>query len=578
MKIFYNLTRQCRVDEDNCRLTGKPLLYLGEKPEWELHLYTGELGSEGKAADVSYVVVWRAAVDCDWSASTSPMCRTVSGIDKSRAAAGIIGIPINANTLNFATAINGRQSRDGYFELRGFNDSGDVVCIILLGVTCHNAIDPDGVGELEEIDSDAASMSWTRSMLAQPLIWEYSADGENWHANCANHVDLYQRVRHGQDGTPSAAMPIPYGNDGLAVSPDGVDVIANRPATAADGYCFLASDEGKSYWYINGAWTAGVPLTTVPGPQGIQGPAGPTGPQGETGATGPKGEQGSKGNDGARGPQGEKGDPGDGLQIDATGTLANRHNYDAADRGFRYLATDLIDDLETGLKYQVFYQKTANDLGAWSAGIRLYCGPRGDRGPQGVQGPQGPQGENAAAASPQKFGVDEDGALEIIANAVSLTGVKPIASVELYFDDPDDPDEIKSRQITHLVTIDYCYTDNRTHVYFTGSDLDLTLGGVIRFAQGISGVSPYQEYLAAGGTDDYLTWYSTLTGGLPEAPSDGKLYARKNAAWVEVTAGSGSGSGGGSGGGSEPDPGEDDPFDNLVDPGNYSDELLIVGG
>ena len=29
MKLFYNLTRQCRVDEDNCRLTGKPVLYLG---------------------------------------------------------------------------------------------------------------------------------------------------------------------------------------------------------------------------------------------------------------------------------------------------------------------------------------------------------------------------------------------------------------------------------------------------------------------------------------------------------------------------------------------------------------------
>ena len=540
MKIFYNLTRQCRVDEDNCRLTGKPVLYLGEKPEWELQLYAGELGSEPEYPDVSNVVSWRAAVDCDWTAATSPMCRTVSGIDKSNAASGLLVVPINANTGRFASVLDGRQSRDGFFELRGFDDSGNVIQIVLINVTCHNSVDPDGVSELEELDSDAASMSWIRAVLAQQLIWEYSADGENWHADCANHVDLYQRVRHGQDGTPSAAMPIPYGNDGLAVTPDGVDVIANRPVNPADGYCFLASDEGKSYWYISGSWTSGVPLTTVPGPVGPQGPAGQAGQTGPQGPKGDKGEQGSKGNDGRQGPQGEKGDPGDGLQIDATGTLANRHNYDAADRGFRYMATDLYTDEDTGIKYQLFYQKTSGDLGAWSAGIRLYCGHTGPQGEQGIQGIQGPQGENAAVTSPQEFGTDAEGSLEIIANAVSLNGVKPIASVELYFDDPDDPDEKKSRQVTHLVTIHYCYTDNRTHVYFASPDLDTSLGGVIRFAQGIGSVSPYQEYLNAGGTDDYLTWYARLTAGIEDCPDDGQLYVRRHGEWVLLPGATGS--------------------------------------
>ena len=55
-----------------------------------------------------------------------------------------------------------------------------------------------------------------------------------------------------------------------------------------------------------------------------------------------------------------------------------------------------------------------------------------------------------------------------------------------------------------------------------------------------------------------------------DAPADGKIYGRQYGAWVEVTAGSSS---------DPSDPGEDeDPFDNLVDPGNYTDELLIVGG
>jgi len=572
MKLFYNLTRQCRVDEDNCRLTGKPVLYLGEKPVWDLQLYTGEIGSDPQLPDLSDVVSWRAAVDCDWLSSSDPMCRTVSGIDKTGAASGLLKIPLNANTARYASVLEGKQSRDGWFELRGFNNSGDVIQIVLINVTCHNAIDPDGIGELEELDSDSASMSWTRAVLAQQLIWEYSADGENWHANCASHVDLYQRVRHGREGTPSEAMPIPYGKDGLAVMPDGVDLIANRPNDPADGFCFLASDEGKSYWFIGGEWTAGVPLTTVQGPAGPTGQTGPAGPAGPQGPQGPKGEQGSKGNDGQQGPQGEKGDtgaPGDGLQIDATGTLANRHDYDAADRGFRYMATDLYTDEDTGVKYQVFYQKTSGDLGAWSAGIRLNSGPQGEQGPQGIQGRQGPQGENAAVVSPQEFGTGQPGALDIIANSVTLTGIRPIASVELYFNDPNDPGEKKSLQVTHLVTIHYCWTDNKTHVYFTGEGLNTSLGGVIRFAQGISGLSPYQVYLDAGGTDDYLIWYARLTGGIPEAPEDGKVYARQNGRWVEMTADTAT---------PTTPPVQDDNFDDeLVDPGNYSEELTIIG-
>ena len=281
------------------------------------------------------------------------------------------------------------------------------------------------------------------------------------------------------------------------------------------------------------------------------------------------------------------------LAIDATGTLANRHNYDAADRGFRYMATDLycesitareagtvfarresgdngtkayawtdgettvytelscpslLDSLysdkelkteldkiaATAQKYQLYYQKTAADLGAWSAGIRLYCGPQGPEGKQGIQGIQGPQGENAAVSSPAEFGTGKEGALEIIANAVTLTGVKPIATVELYFDDPADPGEVKTLDVTHRVTIHYCDIDNKTHVYFTDQTLDLSRGGRIRFAQGVSGMTQYQEYLNNGGTLDYNTWINAVQNTMEEAPQDGNFYCRRNGRWVAV--------------------------------------------
>ena len=78
-------------------------------------------------------------------------------------------------------------------------------------------------------------------------------------------------------------------------------------------------------------------------------------------------------------------------------------------------------------------------------------------------------------------------------------------------------------------------------VYLPENGVDFSLGGIIRFAQGIGGT---------GG------------GGLDDAPNDGKVYGRSNGARVEVTSSS---------------PGEEDPFDNVVDPGNYSADLLIIG-
>lgn len=593
MILCYNLTRQQPVDLDNCRINTKPLLFFGERPMWELHFFQGEPGTAGTVADLSNVVSLRAAVDTDWNGNTVPMCRTVDGIDKSRAAEGVIGVPLDANTARYLEKLDNRKSVDAVFELRGFDDTGAAVLIVQIDVTCRGAVDPEGGEVPAEPDSDLASKSWTKGVLAQKLIFEYSIDGAtDWHRVCANHIDQFQRVKHGTDGTWSDPQPIPYGEDGLAVVPDATGSLADRPESAEDGSCFV-STEGKVYWFIGEAWTEGVPLTTVPGPEGKQGPAGEQGPQGKQGPEGKQGIQGLKGDDGKQGPQGIQGEPGDGLAIDATGTLANRHNYDAADRGFRYMATDLYcesitvresgtvfarlessdngtkayawtdgettvytelscpsllnvlysdKDLKTELdkivataqKYQLYYQKTAVDLGAWSAGIRLYCGPEGPVGPIGPEGKQGSQGENAAVFSPVEFGTGKEGALEIIANAVMLTGVKPIATVELYFDDPADPGEVKTLDVTHRVTIHYCDTDNKTHVYFTDQTLDLSRGGRIRFAQGVSGMTQYQEYLNNGGTLDYNSWISAVQNTMEEAPQDGNFYCRRNGRWVAV--------------------------------------------
>ncbi|MBQ7208159.1 MAG: collagen-like protein [Lentisphaeria bacterium] len=235
MDIFYNVTRQCRVDADNCRLAGNPVLYFGASPEWVLHLYTGEPGETPVPLDASGIPAFRAAVDVDWTASTEPMCRTVSGIDVSGAASGVIVVPIDANTVRFGQVLNGARSKDAYFELRGLDTNGDVALLILFPVTCHNVIDPEGGEPPEDTPSGYATEAYVDAVVSRELYVEFSADGESWHTSLTTG-DLYERIKHGSTGEWSDAFAIPYGPQG---------------------------------------------------PQGDQGATGATGPQGETGPSGP---------------------------------------------------------------------------------------------------------------------------------------------------------------------------------------------------------------------------------------------------------------------------------------------------
>ena len=167
MDLYYNLARQCRVDADNRQITSKPTIYLAEKPTWILHFYSGDPGSGTSAVDLSHVSVWRAAIDKDWSSTTDPMCRTVSGIDVSRAGDGILAVPLNANTVQYASAVDGKKSVEAVFELRGYDSNGDIIIVIQFDVTAFGAIDPTGVTEPEEVPSGMASEAWVRAYIAQ---------------------------------------------------------------------------------------------------------------------------------------------------------------------------------------------------------------------------------------------------------------------------------------------------------------------------------------------------------------------------------------------------------------------------
>ena len=626
------------VDAYNMPQRQTPSITIGMAACLKLHIFEHDGEEPLPASQFASIASWNFALDKDYDRSTGVLLRAVTGIQVEED--GTISIPLpDTNVQNLITAIGKAESATYTAELAGYeNGSSTPVMVLQFPLIVHNRIDPEPGAESTAVTPSTLTLAQITALLGAELDFQFSVDGDSWHSTQTSN-DVYFRARNSsvQNAAWSASITIPKGTDGNTVAPDLVAPIADRPNSPSEGFCFVSSDEGKVYWFKSGSWTAGAPLTTVEGPQGIQGIQGPQGetatieigtitsvsygesPSVENVGTStaaklnfvlPQGPQGPQGIQGVQGLQGDIGPAGDGLAIDATGTLANRHEYDNAPAKFRYMATDFYTDtvttalgkyqrtptldtssayawhnesltpatiftdselpsigqtagatvnnesapqviIDIGEKYQLYYQKRSDSLGHWSQGFRLNIGPEGPQGPQGVQGERGPAGENATVTPDLEFLYEQDeespATPYISDNALIITGTRPIADVIRYIDDTDTPGHIEGIRATSECVIRVCFDEAHTIVYFNDAS-DWALGGRIRFAQGIQAVSPYQEYLENGGTDTYLEWYARLTHGVTDAPHDGKLYARCNGQWVEITGNAGgSGTSGDSG-------------------------------
>ncbi len=209
---------------------------------------------------------------------------------------------------------------------------------------------------------------------------------------------------------------------------------------------------------------------------------------------------------------GATGAKGDGLFFDFTDTLANRSiKHATAKKGTRFFATDKIYE-EDGSYYQLWYQKLSDEHDDWSEGVRLLSGPPGNDGKdfkyedftpaqlESLRGFRGFPGENAAK-KPDKYFTSE----HVYGGSMVISGTDPIAQVEIF-------DEYGTGRVIPLSLApgdkaEYAIlvTETETVIQF-GTGLDLTYGGRVRFAQGIGGMSMYQEYLNEGGTASYGEW------------------------------------------------------------------------
>lgn len=321
MDIFYNMSLQCLVDADNCRVNFLPLLRFKEQPRWNITLFRG-VGDE--LADLSDIVSGRAAVDTDLASETEVMCRSIGDqIDLSRSAEGIVSVYLDANTLEFLRKVDGKENINAKFELWGYDSSGSVALYLRFNIRCSAVVDPEGGIPPEPVESDPViRASELEARIARKLIMEYSSDGSSAHSELQEN-DQFYRIRHGENGEPSAWQPLLYGPPGSGE--DGAAATITVGSVTDVEYDDDAAVENvgtENAAILNFRLRAGKP-----------------------------------------GKDGEPGKDGTSFRIDATGGLSERGIYDGEPAGFVFAA--IVNDADSRTATWYFYKKRSNSFGDW---------------------------------------------------------------------------------------------------------------------------------------------------------------------------------------------------------------------
>jgi hypothetical protein len=131
----------------------KPSLFYQDQPYWWFNIIN-LIDSVVTPVNVTDAVAWQFAVDSDFNAATTPMCRTLNAdIDKSQLAAGKVGVPVDGTRAEYLAALGTKQSIPGYAELKGFNSAGRRIYYFQFGLTLGNIVDPDGATPLPVPDN-----------------------------------------------------------------------------------------------------------------------------------------------------------------------------------------------------------------------------------------------------------------------------------------------------------------------------------------------------------------------------------------------------------------------------------------
>lgn len=525
IRLYYNYDARFLCDADARQIYELPELSFDEQPTWVVT----PLYDDATPLDLGGITTFRAAIDEDFKSETSVMCRTLPEsitVDENG-----IHVPLDSNTKRFLEVVNGKDQVRVIFELAGFDAAGKRAFYLKFRLNASALVDPADTDTLPETVDLFADRAYVMALFRSGFEIQFSQNGTEWGGDADD--PHYYRIRNRQAGGEwSEAIPMLRGADGRSLRPDAAGLLADRPGTAEEKYCYLATDTRKIYLYLNGTWSDGIDAG-VDG-RGIASIA-KTGTAGlidtyqitytdgskseynvknggslydlalETGYTGTKDEF-------LASMKGENGAPGQDLRIDATGDIEELATYADKPAGFVFASTVRDSAARTTTMY--LYVKKSYALNDWCKPLAITYYSKGETlpliKPLEFQAPEGDvkklsfQFKDYPAASVASVVIDTELG-ELTLPYWSALGIEKI----------------------------YRRQTGQVDIYF-GSLCPEFETGRVYFSQGASGLTQYQWYVENGGTLTFDEWMAVASNAVPEAPKDGRIYGRCNGAWIAL--------------------------------------------
>lgn len=523
IRLYYNYDARFLCDADARQIYELPELSFDEQPTWVVT----PLYDDATPLDLGGITTFRAAIDEDFKSETSVMCRTLPEsitVDENG-----IHVPLDSNTKRFLEVVNGKDQVRVIFELAGFDAAGKRAFYLKFRLNASALVDPADTDTLPETVDLFADRAYVMALFRSGFEIQFSQNGTEWGGDADD--PHYYRIRNRQAGGEwSEAIPMLRGADGRSLRPDAAGLLADRPGTAEEKYCYLATDTRKIYLYLNGAWSDGIDAG-VDG-RGIAsiaktGTAGLIDTYQITYTDGSKYEYNVKNGgslydlaleNGYTGTQdeflasmkGENGAPGQDLRIDATGDIEELATYADKPAGFVFASTVRDSAARTTTMY--LYVKKSYALNDWCKPLAITYYSKGETlpliKPLEFQAPEGDvkklsfQFKDYPAASVASVVIDTELG-ELTLPYWSALGIEKI----------------------------YRRQTGQIDIYF-GSLCPEFETGRVYFSQGAAGLTQYQWYVENGGTLTFDEWMAAASNAVPEAPKDGRIYGRCNGAWI----------------------------------------------
>lgn len=241
MRVFYyNLDDAAFVDENGDQLSRiVPDLYYQEDPDWRFMLRRGT----NSIADLSGVVAWGAAVDCDFSTSSVPMCRTLSDGIVADPQTGAVTVSLDCTTAEFLAAVDGNPARQAWFELYGLDANGKRILYFCIEIRARMVIDPDPEVSPETPDTVATKAYVSAVMSSGAAASGAIVSGAEFRTSVGDYLLTY---------TSSGGLMISGGGVQLQVSSGAIVASASGGeygeaasfALTSSGVTMVANDEG----------------------------------------------------------------------------------------------------------------------------------------------------------------------------------------------------------------------------------------------------------------------------------------------------------------------------------------------